>query len=426
MAFKPKVYEVKIEKLVYGGQGIGTLADGKKALVWNALPGEKVRLRTVKSNKGFVVGIAEEVLTPSAEREEPLDPQYLSTSPWQMMTYAAENKYKQEILVETLQRAGVDYKGEIGFNAPQRQWAYRNKMEYAFFGDDDGLHLASFTRGSTRKQIVTGSSLANPAIDKTAACIVGVLNSKGIRASELKSLMVRCSDAGACAAALFVRNNNFEKIPELKTTAKGIVVYFSDSRSPASVATRELYVSGNIALEDKLLGIPIKYDVLSFFQVNLEPYQEALKAIRKAVGKSEVTDVYAGVGSIGLTIGTSKLRLIEIDKNSVEMARANASGVKRNVEVIEASSEKAVEYIPSGKGSSVIFDPPRAGLHAKIVKSVLEKQPERVVYLSCNPSTLARDLQLLDAGYEVESIEGYNFFPRTPHIEALAILSRKT
>lgn len=410
--------EVTIDKLVHGGQGIGTLPDGKKALVWNVLPGEVVRFTPRKSKSSFVEGVAEEIITASTDREAPRDELYLSTSPWQMMRYETENASKQSILTESLQRAGVTYGDGIGFEYPKEPWQYRNKMEYSFYGDDDGLHLALFNRGTHRKQIVDGSSIARPEIDATARKIRDVLRAQSVRAGDLKSVVIRCNQAGECVVAIFTRNPEFPQFAELKTVAKGVAVYFSNPKSPASVLTRELYTFGDVTMTDELLGMPLTYNVVSFFQGNLAAYTLALNHIKQAVAGRPTTDMYAGVGSIGLTVGAA--RLVELDPHSTAMARQNAPA---DVEVIESASEKALDYIPAGPAQSVIFDPPRAGLHTAVVEAVLDKQPGQIVYLSCNPSTFARDLALLESKYVINSVIGFNFFPRTPHIEALAVLS---
>lgn len=424
--FQSKTYEVTIDKLVHGGQGIGTLQDGKKALVWNVLPGETVRFASQKSKSKLVEGIAVEILQPSPERQTPRDELYLSTSPWQMMDYAAENKYKQAILVETLQRANVDYSDTITFSAPDEQWHYRNKMEYSFYGDDDGLHLALFNRGTHMKQIVEGSSIARPEIDAVANAVCKLLNRKGVRAGDLKSLIIRCNQAGECVAALFTRNEKLPKFNELESICNGIAVYFSNPKSPASVLTRELYTYGTIQLTDSLLDKLISYDVVSFFQVSIPAYETVLQRIQQEVSNQPVTDMYAGTGSIGLATAKGPLTLVEIDPHSIAMARQNIEQSKRpDVVVVHAPSEQAIEYIPNTNEGIVVFDPPRAGLHAAVVEAVLSKLPSKIVYLSCNPSTLARDLSLLQEKYKITSVSGHNFFPRTPHIETLAILELK-
>lgn len=182
--------------------------------------------------------------------------------------------------------------------------------------------------------------------------------------------------------------------------------YFSNPKSPASVLTRELYTFGDITLTDNILGVPISYDVNSFFQVNLEAYHLALQDIKKAATGMGVTDMYSGVGSIGLTVSEKPPRLIEIDQHSVTQARLNAG---EGAEVIHAASENATEYLPCDETEVVIFDPPRAGLHAKVTEATLAILPKKLVYLSCNPSTFARDLQLLEESYDITSLTGLAF-----------------
>lgn len=410
--------EVVIEKLVHGGQGIGTLADGRRVFVWNALPGETVQVRLTKNKRGHAEAIAEEITIPSPLRQSPKDEAYLSTSPWQIVNFATENKYKQDILTETLLREHVAYDGDIPMHAGKREWQYRNKMEYSFWADDDGLHLALFNRGSHQKQIIQGSSIAMPVIDEVANKVVDILNGHGIRGSQLKTVVVRANQEGEAVAALFVKDESFPQLPELADICQGVAVYYSTPKSPASVLTKELYEYGDVTLVDIVHGAPIKYDVNSFFQVNLEIFNQALAQIESAAG-GDVVDMYAGVGTIGIPINAN--RLIEIDRHNVAMAQQNVGD--SGTLVVQASAETALEHIPSG--GTLIVDPPRAGLHLKVTEKILEALPDRVIYLSCNPITQARDLALLQSQYDIVSIDGYNFFPRTPHIESLAVLHAK-
>ena len=173
---KLQLLEVKIDKLVHGGQGIGTLESGKKALVWGVLPGETVQFSVIKKRSDYVEGVAQKIIKKSEKRQEPKSPEYLSTSPWQIMDYSAENEHKKIILSETLTRAKVEYAGNLDLIFLNEPWHYRNKMEYSFFGDDSGLHLALFNRGTHHKQIVSGSSIARKEIDETANKICKILD----------------------------------------------------------------------------------------------------------------------------------------------------------------------------------------------------------------------------------------------------------
>jgi 23S rRNA (uracil1939-C5)-methyltransferase len=413
--------EVSIEKLLHGGQGLGTLPDGRKVFVWNALPGEVVKARLLKSKKGYAEAITEEVVKASSDRVDPQEPaSYLATSPWQMMSFEAENKYKKEILSESFAREKVTLPDFLFVNG-DKALGYRNKMEFGLWGDDDGIHLAHFVRGSHGKTKVTGSALASAALNNAAAALIAEINTHKMRAGDIKSLMVRTDQAGNAVAALFVKREDFIKLKK-PGVLQGLTVYYSNPKSPASVPTRILYEIGAHTLTDKVLGTELHYDVLSFFQVNLPVFEIAVRQIGYQTGGSlHKVDMYSGVGSIGIPIGGTTV-LVDIDAANIEMAKKNASHFP--IKIVHASTEKALEYITPD--ACIVVDPPRAGLHADVTQKLVETKPAQVVYLSCNPSTQARDLkQLLDGGYEIKFFEGYNFFPRTPHIESLAVLELK-
>lgn len=414
--------EVEIEKLVHGGQGLGTLDDGRKVFVWGALPGEKVRVRILKGKRSYAEAITEEVLQPSPLRMEPREANYLATSPWQILPVAAENDYKKRIVTELFTQAHVPLP-DFSITGAGDDWHYRNKMEYSFWGDDAGLHLALHNRGSHHKSIVSGSELAMPAIDAGAGALLAELQRHNIRAGDLKTVIVRCSQDGAAVASLFVKPSEFVQL-NLPAELKGFRVYHSNPKSPASVPTRLLYEMGDVLLHDTLLEKRFVYDVDSFFQVNLPVFERALRRIQEQVAADdELVDMYAGTGSIGLSVASASVDLVELDPATAAMARVNASSSRLKAHVIESSTEKVLEYITPQK--PVIFDPPRAGLHDKVTARTLEMGPPQVVYLSCNPATQARDLAILQEGYDITFFEAFNFFPHTPHIETLAILQRK-
>lgn len=413
---------VIVTKLVHGGQGLADLADGRKVFVWNALPGETVEALIIKEKRSYAEAIAEVVIKPSSERQTPRDQNYLSTSPWQMMSSAAENKYKAEIVAELFAHEKVALPATGPVIHDDRDWNYRNKMEYSFWGDEDGLHLALHQRGTHGKQIVQGSSLAMPEIDAAANAIAVQLSELGTRAGDLKTIIVRASANGEVVAALYTKLLKFTELT-LPTGVKGLKVYHSNPRSPASVPTELLYELGNCLLTDELLGKKFHYNVDAFFQVNIPIFEKALSSIKSHVTADAIVDMYAGAGSIGLSVASRAVDLIELDPASVEMMNVNAQGSGLEVTIYGAASEKATDYIVAEK--PVIFDPPRAGLHKKVVERVLEVLPPQVVYLSCNPATQARDLALLQEKYTIDTFEIYNFFPKTPHIETLAILRRK-
>lgn len=415
--------EVKIDKIVHGGQGLGVMPDGRKVFVWGALPGEKVRIRVIKKKRSYVEAVAEEVLQAAPERVEPREPEiYLSTSPWQIVDLETENKYKQQIITELFTQAHVSLPSFIVKTAGQ-SWNYRNKMEYSFWGDEGGLHLALHRRGSHHKVKLTSSVLAMPAVDRAAQDLCTELRKMDIRAGDLKTIIVRASQDGAVVASLFVKPQRFREI-KLPGSVQGLRVYHSNPQSPASVPTKLLYEKGSGHISDVLLGKKFLYDADSFFQVNLPIFEEALNDIKNAVkNDQQIVDMYAGVGSIGLSVAQKQVELIELDPATAAMARTNAAESGLQTEVIEASTEKSLDFIQDDL--PVIFDPPRAGLHAKVTDRTLEVKPPQIIYLSCNPATQARDLAALQEEYKITDFKAYNFFPHTPHIETLAVLERK-
>ncbi len=420
MTKKKIVYEeAVIDKLVHGGQGLGVLDDGRKVFVWNSLPGEKVKARITRSKKDFAEAVAEDIIIASKYRIEPEESIYLATSPWQIIELQAENMYKTQILADAFRREGVTV-GDITMRSDDKPFAYRNKIEFSFYGDDDGLHFAFYNRGTHQKQIVTGSALALPAINTAAGNILAELNKIGVRASDLKSLVLRCDQQGSVTVALYVKPKSFPKI-DIPEGVQGMKVYHSNPKSPASVPTKLIYAIGDTRLSDELLGTSMQYDVSGFFQVNIPVFEMALKQIDKQVaGSKNIIDMYAGVGSIGIPISGTKA-LIELDPANIAMAKHNTEG--RSIEVVHASSEEALSYIQSD--TCLIVDPPRSGLHHSVVDHILDKKPVLICYLSCNPSTQARDVAHLAEVYDISLIEGYNFFPRTPHIESLVVLKLK-
>lgn len=407
--------QIRIEKLVHGGQGIGTLADGRKVFVWNALPGELVRVRLGKSKRSYAEAIAEEVIEASPDRIAPREKTYLSTSPWQILPLPRENEHKTEIVRELFTQQHVTLP-EFTTQSYGNDWQYRNKMEYSFWGDDDGLHLALHQRGSHGKYILEGSELALPAVDAAARGVAATLGKlPNLRAGDLKTIMVRTSQDGKAVGALFVKREDFYRI-ELPADIAGLKVYYSNPKSPASVATKLLYELGDTELADEIMGTSLKYDVTGFFQVNLPVFEQTMRVIDEWTdGDQHVVDMYSGVGSIGIPLKRTNT-LVELDPHNVAMARENT----KDIEVVQASIERALEYITSD--GVIIVDPPRSGLHRDVVERMLDARPRKIIYLSCNPATQARDIALLGEAYGIKDFRSFNFFPHTPHIETLARL----
>ena len=425
--------QLKIDKIVGGGQALGTLDDGRKVFVWNGLPGESVEFDISKKKSNYLEGIASNITNPSPERIPPHEPDsYLSTSPWQMMTFDAEQRYKSQLISEAFELHHVEIP-ESNVYSDEIQFGYRNKLEFSWYGDTDAtsgvdtLDLAFFRRGSKGKVIVDGSKLAHPNINTLARSIRDLLRTKPVTARNLKTLLIRSDQHGNCVWQLYIK----DKITDLITPAEaaelpsqGGEVIFSNPKSPASVITERLESFGNTTLTDTILGTTFRYATEGFFQVNIPVYEQALQDMKSWIPADRPTvDMYSGVGTIGLTIGSPDTVLVELNEHAVREMQRNIADLGRSATAVLAASEQSLEHITSER--TIILDPPRAGLHADVVARLLDQAPERIIYLSCNPTTQARDVALLLEKYQITHTQGYNFFPRTPHIENLVILDRK-
>ena len=430
----PKIIEntsVKIDKLVPGGQGIATLEDGIKGFFWNALPGETVKKYEITKKKShYFEAIALEIENLSSHRIEPKDSCYLSTSPWQIMDYSYELEQKSELLKELFRQheisylrglerarfekdahlseyamargaAQAEYPNENRTRAKQtanslshvatdgKDFFYRNKMEYSLYYDfeDEKLHLAFRKRGTHRKIKVETSSIERPEIFKKASEIVEKLNAEHADGRKYQSLLLRCNQNGEVEGGLF---ENHKPHPVFKN------------------------------LKDQILGEEYSYSPNGFFQINLPIYELALSEIKKYIKTEKVLDLYAGVGTIGLSVARDKdLTLVEVDKSAYQELKNNA----KNHKTVLAKSEDVTDFIKPDQ--TVIVDPPRAGLDIKLIEKLNEITPKTIIYLSCNPATQARDIKLLLEKYQIETVQPFNFFPRTPHLENLVILTKK-
>lgn len=380
---------VLIEKLIPGGQALGTLEDGKKAFFWNALPGETVdEYRVTKKKSHYIEAVATKISNPSPFRVEPKDACFLSTSPWQIMDYDFEKEQKAELVREVFRQ------NDILIDAPEvvsddKDYFYRNKMEYALYWDFDTekISLAFHERGSHRKVPITCSSIERPEIFEKAKRIVEDLNARHEEARKYQSLLFRCDQAGRVSGGLF---ENGKSHPVFEN------------------------------LSDEVLGHKYSYSPNGFFQINLPVYEMALNEMKKYIVSEDVLDLYSGVGTIGLSIARDKkLLLVENNKFAFNELQANAAG-ENSPKVLLCNSEDALEYIQPEQ--TVIVDPPRAGCDVKLIQKLLEVRPKKIIYLSCNPATQARDVKMLTEKFEIEAIKTFNFFPHTPHIENLVVL----
>jgi 23S rRNA (uracil1939-C5)-methyltransferase len=423
------VVETTLERIVGGGQALGLYPDGRRLFVWGGLPGEVVKVQVTKKRSKLVEGRVTQVIEASGERIAPHDPSsFLSTSPWQIMTPEAETHYKAALIEEAFELHDIVLPNTIDVKTNGVRFGYRNKVEFSFYWDTetDTLELAFFVRASKGKIPVEGTSLAKEPINQLAREIRDVLRIKSIEARSLKTLLIRCDQNGNCVWQLYVKDRWDDMITDHEAeqlSAIGGEVIYSDPKSPASRITERLGSFGQTTLTDSILGIEFSYATESFFQVNIPLYELALNDIKQWLEQSQVIDMYSGVGTIGLTIGGASPVLVEIDESAIREMTRNTAALKSKAKIVHAASETALDEIK--KDATIIVDPPRAGLHSAVIQRLLDERPPRIIYLSCNPVTQARDVALLADAYGIKSHQGYNFFPATPHIEHLIVLDLK-
>lgn len=384
---------VKVDKFIPGGQAICTLPDGKKAMLWNALPGENIiEIKVTKHKSHYLEGFSSIITDPSPHRIQPQDKCYLATSPWQIMDYDYELTQKREILAEIFRQHNVKIPDIPFVKTDENSLFYRNKMEYSLYysHEDAQIHLAFHERGTHRKDPISSSSLERLEIFEYAQQIVSEFNANKSDARQFQSLLLRCNQSGEVSGGLLKKHQ-----PHPNFTP----------------------------LQDRLLGYEYSYSPNGFFQINLPVYEMALREMQTYIHTTKVLDLYAGVGTIGLCIARDKeLTLVECDHSAYQEMQSNCQDVP-NATPIFAKSEEALEYIQPDQ--TVILDPPRAGCHSQLLDKLLTVCPPVIIYLSCNPATQARDTKILTEKYRVAAVAPFNFFPRTPHLENLLVLERK-
>lgn len=433
MARKIKFETVKFSKITPGGQALGQLESGKKIFAWGVLPEETATIQITKSKSSFAEGFATEIIEKSPLRIKPRDPEsHLSTSPWQIFDFDFEQKTKQELILESFRQEKIELSNLDDFYSDGEIFEYRNKVEFSFWfekfedSDDGELNLAFFKRGGKGKIPVEGTSLARPEINQAGQKVLEILCARKTSSRDLKTLLIRTNQKGEIAAQLYVKEENFPIFTDeelSKLDFKCFEIIFSNPKSPASVITEILQTHGEKNLTDRVLGVDFNYATESFFQINLPVYEQTLRDMARFLDEEKPTvDLYSGVGSIGLTIGKNDLTMVEINQAAVaEMCRnIQVLGRENSAKAILSPSENALDFIQSG--ANLIVDPPRAGMDKKVCTKILEVTPEKIIYLSCNPSTQARDVAILSEKYDTIYARGYNFFPRTPHIENLVVL----
>lgn len=415
---------VKFEKVVGDGKALGYI-DGKAVFAAGPLPGEEARIRIVKDKPRYMEAVVEEIVTKSDHRSQPAEAHYLACSPWQGVDYHYQLELKRHLVTEVFGRPELEL-SLVDFVAAKQQIGYRNKLEFTISNNLDTPMLAFHERGSYESLIPLpdGCKLGSEAMNQAAKELL-------LRITDLKlpgymeALTVRQSSSTGEIIGII----SLHQVPKRDWQAlsvpglAGIVVSRMRHRSEHEI----IWHTGAAQLEQTVLGMQLAYPFDAFFQTNVAMFEIALAQILAAIPTSgRVIDLYGGVGTIGLAVARLGPEVLGLELNAAasEWATSNAD----RVGVMNYSSQQVqAERMPAGalKGAeTVILDPPRAGLHPRVINELLVAAPQRIIYLSCNPVTQVRDLILLKDNYSCSGVTGFDFYPGTLHTESLAILER--
>jgi 23S rRNA (uracil1939-C5)-methyltransferase len=439
--------ELTIDRLAHGGAGVAR-AEGYVVFVRGAMPGDRVRARITKSKRSFGEADVVELVEASPERVEPVAPH--PGAPWQVLPYERQLREKEDQVRDALARLG-------DFEAPPvepivpavEQLRYRNKVEYSFGEGEEGEEgelVVGFHRPGRFDVIddVALDILASERVDELRAVVKAWCREEGLSAWDrrggdglLRNLVVREGRrTGQLQTRIVTSPGSSFRIEELAAASPADSFLWTRAESVAET-TRDGHtriVKGSAHLEEELCGLRLRISPDAFFQTNTEMAERLYGTaadLAGLTGRERVLDLFCGIGTIALVLALDAGEVwgVEIVEEAVADAIENAhlNGVD-NARFFAGDVRLAMRPLleQSGKPDVVVVDPPRAGLSQKVVRRLLEAEARRIVYVSCNPTTLAPNArQMVDAGYELKTVRPVDMFPQTPHIESVALLERR-
>ena len=447
---KNDIVETDITGLTHEGHGVGRV-DGFALFIPGALPGERVRVKVVKVKKQYGYGKLLDILSASPHRTEPACPVYARCGgcQWQHLDYAEQLQWKRQQVVDALARIGglssVPVHPTIGMAHP---WQYRNKAQVPV-GLADGRVVTGFYAPRSHRVIpMERCGIQHPAAEKVLRAVrewaqrwrIAVYDEER-HAGLLRHVVVKTGFATGEVMAILVTNG--ERVPHvqdliarLRRAVPGLVSVIQNiqtERTNVIFGERSRVLWGRDVIYDRIGDIRFAISARSFYQVN--PLQTEVlyaKAVEYAglTGRETVIDAYCGVGTISLFLARRARHVygVEVVPEAVEDARRNAAlNGMDNVTFVAGEAETVIpQWAEEGMRADVIVvDPPRKGCDPRLLDAILAMSPPRVVYVSCNPATLARDLKYLaENGYEVQEVQPVDMFPQTVHVECVTWLTK--
>ncbi|MBV9819782.1 MAG: 23S rRNA (uracil(1939)-C(5))-methyltransferase RlmD [Solirubrobacterales bacterium] len=435
--------ELTIDSLAYGGAGVAR-HDGYVVFVSGALPGDRVRAVVSKRKRAYAEARATAILAPGPDRIEPVADH--PGAPWQVLAYERQLEVKQAQVHDALTRLGHLEGFDLEPIVPAAEtWRYRNKLEYSFGTGPDGELQCGFHAPGRWDEIVPiadcllGSEASNRARDQ----IVGWCREQGLTAYDrrsgegvLRNLVVR---EGRRTGALQVRlvttaaPLDRESLGAAGHGLEGLLWTRSDSPAETTQGGETELVAGVDRFTEIVGSMSFAISPTAFFQTNTE-MAERLYALATEyaapTGLERVFDLYCGIGTIGMLISPRVAEVwgLELIEEAIADAIANARANEvDNARFFAGDVRLALRELNerAGRPDLLVVDPPRPGLSQKVVRRVIEAGPSTIVYVSCNPTTLAPNAaQLAEGGYRLVRVRPVDMFPQTPHIECVAELRR--
>jgi 23S rRNA (uracil1939-C5)-methyltransferase len=435
--------DLTVDSLAYGGSGVARV-DGYVVFVRGAVSGDRVRARITKRKRAYAEAEAVELLEPSPERVEPRVPH--PGAPWQVLRYERQLREKESQVSDALARLGRFERPPVAEMLPAvERLRYRNKLEYSFGRGPEGELRLGFHRPGRWDEIedVSEDVLASERVDAVREIVKAWCRAEGLSTYDradhggfLRNLVVREGRRTAELQARLVTAPGDFRADELAaaipadgflwTRAAGVAETTHEGETEA--------LKGRAWIEEELMGLRFRISPDAFFQTNKEMAErlyEGAVELAGLTGRERVFDLFSGIGTIGLSLSLEAGEVwgIELVEDAVGDAIGNArlNGVD-NAHFLAGDVRTMLRPLleRAGRPDVVVVDPPRAGLSQRLVRRVLEARPRRVVYVSCNPTTLAPNArQMADAGYRLETVRPVDMFPQTPHIECVALLRRE-
>ncbi|MGI6105468.1 MAG: 23S rRNA (uracil(1939)-C(5))-methyltransferase RlmD [Raoultibacter sp.] len=433
---------IRIERLMYGSAGVGYSQSGKAIFVENSAPGDVVDVEITEDRPRFSRGHITTLHESSSVRVEPQCPYYghCGGCSWQHISYPAQLEAKRENIIAALTRsAGIAHNRAISLVEPtlpsKREFGYRNKLELAgSFSNRAGFELGLHAQGSAEIVGIKACPLAQRVIEKTPQSIRGALRYlQSTQDLEIFRVGVRNSlRTGDTEIALWTNPGAFPRASVAKTLLSSCkatsIVRVVAKQGKSRVVKNVEVLEGKGYWEEELCDLRFKTSAPSFFQVNTAQAEKIVNTVLEFLEpeqKAYVADLYAGGGTISLALAQAcdAVAAIESASSSVKDLRRNAELNHLDLDIVGGDSGRELPQL--GTLDALVVDPPRAGLADGVVESIVATKANSVVYVSCDPATLARDIARFENhGYQLSKVQPIDLFPQTYHVETVVLMSR--